>query len=237
MITLQVRGLDETIQHLENGAGRFANDVMFAAIQELTLRARRELQRGMSGATVDRGFWGRGSPPGPIIGVRSGELRRSISPGVVYRAGPVVTGAVGTNAKQMAALETGETISPTSGRYLRIPTKYAQTPAGVDRNAGRSMRDVPNTSVHRSRAGNLFIWGKTKGILGAIGSVSQGTTRGVALGARRRGDAEVPLYLLATEVKMPAKHTFRDTALIMAPLAKSIAGGRAEVWVSKLAAA
>jgi hypothetical protein len=135
-----------------------------------------------------------GRYPGPnqenVVAVRTGTLRRFISaqPITVEKDGlswGLPSGEVQSGIGK--TLEEGGTIRPTKSKFLRIPLAFggALTAQGVDRNAGRSLRDVPGFKVWPSKAGNLIIWNVTK-------------------------KKPVPWYILKTSVFIRARWWFSD---------------------------
>ncbi len=129
-------------------------------------------------------FWGVTGAAGDALGVRSGHTRRSIVSRVfTLGAGAVVTGTVGSPLKYMKLHEEGGTVH--GKPWLRIPTKTMQTPAGVDRMAGRSIRSITEAFLLKSKAGKLW-------------SV-----------IRDRAGQLVFLYLLVRSVRMRARRPFK----------------------------
>jgi len=172
-----------------------------------TLLIRTMLSAEMTAPEQRDAFWGKkGGTPG--ISVRSGKTRASLTPGtLVYRTGTTVVGVVGSGEKHLALLETGGTIS--SGRYLRVPTALAQTPAGVDRYAGQSIRDIPGAFLLRTKTGRLWA------------------------ARRRRGGAVELLYLLVRSVKIRGRGIFGRVATLASPEVKAITGRSLEAVVRK----
>jgi len=83
--------------------------------------------------------------------VRSGRLRASIRGRVEPGR---LRGVVGTDVIYARIQELGGVVQARRAKFLAIPLKAMLTPAGVAR---ASPRDVPDTFVLRSRAGNLII--------------------------------------------------------------------------------
>ena len=117
---------------------------------------------------------------------RSGRLRASIRSMVFTQPTLEVhlvaggRGNLGSGQVNYApAQEFGARVTARSGGKLRIPLPPARTPAGVDRNAGVSLRRAGGFFVIRSRAGNLLL-------------------------VRRRGQGIEPWYLLVDSVDVPA---------------------------------
>lgn len=228
---LYVTGMDKVGRAFGEGA-RFWRDVPLKTVTQLTVEARNRVFRKLSGKTVDRGFWGRGSPDGGIVGVRSGTTRRSLPPGLVYRAGPDVVGAVGSFSQHLLDMEEGGRKSA-GGGYFRIPTMFAQTPAGVDRNAGRSMKGVPGTFIITSKTGKLWIVTTPEGVRGAkkAGGVP-GTTLGVA--KSHKSGQLIFLYLLVKEVNVPRKAVFGTTYIEMQTRTSAVADQNVQVLMRRM---
>jgi hypothetical protein len=158
MIGLQVRGAERTIANLARAA-REAGEAGRDSVRDASFVMRRKIIERLSKAGSTDAFWGKRSPAGAYLGGRSGKTRQRISPaGIVFKHGNSYQAAVGSPDVHMAFHEGGGTI--TGHPYLRIPTAAAQTPAGVDRNLGRSLRDVPGVFLITSRAGKL--WAATR---------------------------------------------------------------------------
>lgn len=86
--------------------------------------------------------------------------------------------------------EFGATIRPKNGKYLTVPLPAALDSRGVP--LKKSARDWANTFVARSKKGNLLIF-------------------------QRRGSQIVPLYVLKTSVKIPARLGMGETLNIGLP--------------------
>jgi len=146
---------------------------------------RREWYELLSGVPGSHPFWGRTGSKPPKLGVRSSGTRDRLGNGRVFGVGNLVIGTVGHPDQHVADMEKGgERVF--SGVMGRIPTALMQTPAGVDRNAGRSIRGaIPGSFVFKSKRGALWV-------------------------ARRAGTRLELLYMLVRRVKIPqyatAKH-------------------------------
>lgn len=96
---------------------------------------------------------------------RTGGLRASWQRGhqqniwSLTAKGLVIHGEVGSRIHRQIH-ETGGTITPKRSRYLRIPTQFIKTPAGVVRGPYQvaDARSIPNTFIRKTRAGTLAIW-------------------------------------------------------------------------------
>lgn len=120
------------------------------------------------------------------LGMRSGKTSKSVRARVFTR-GDVVVGVVGSRSKVLQTHEKGGTIK--GSPFLRIPTKFSQTGAGIDRNAGRKLsKGTPNTAVFPARSGVLFIW-QVKPLR--------------------------PLYLLKRSIKLRPRRMFKTTLRLM----------------------
>lgn len=229
-ISYELTNLSGLQEKLGAASNSFVHDVMLNGMTRGILETRGKLFRRLSGHVVDKGFWGKGSPEGPEIGVRSGNTRQMLSPGFVARVDNTVSASVGHPSQHVADLEIGKLIKPTNGKYLRIPTVYAQDPSGNDRNAGRSMLDVPGTKILRTKKGNLFIFAVPEASLQALDGGFQlpGTTKGVLLKAKGK---LIPLYMLVESVKLPEKRIFAITFGEMAPRMDELLYGTSEAWL------
>lgn len=100
-------------------------------------------------------FFGRKTTVAGLL-VRTGLTRSRLTPAFrPVRIAGTTSAAVGSPDAHVADLEAGGPKSAGSG-YFRIPLARAQTPAGVDRMAGRSIRGVPGFFLRRSKAGHLL---------------------------------------------------------------------------------
>jgi phage gpG-like protein len=190
MFGLSIRGnVDRMALKLQSRAGKlYAKSAL--TMERVTLKLERDLKHDkFTGQASESGFWGKGGAKGDELAVRTGHARRSLTHKVFTKVFTVV-GVVGSPLDYVRLHEFGGEVH--GKPYLRIPTGYAKTPAGVDRYAGRSARTIPNTRIFRSRAGNLFIW----------------VTRSERSKASGR---PVPLYLLKPSVKFRARHMLRNT--------------------------
>ena len=123
----------------------------------------RELKENqLGGKKGSSDFWGVTGAEGNALGSRSGAARRSITARVI-QGGGVVIGIVGGWARYLRIQERGGTIA--GSPMLRIPTRLAQTGAGVDKNLGRSVRGLPGLFIFKSQAGNAWIATRSAGQL------------------------------------------------------------------------
>lgn len=188
MIGVAVKGTEKVAARLAQLAedGRRESEV---AMRKATLVVQRALALEMTAPEARDSFWGKVGAKGLGLSVRSGKTRASLTPGTrVFRTGTLLTGVVGSSEKHLRLHEDGGIISGTSPKgYLRIPTAAAQTSAGVDRYAGRSIRDIPGAFLMKAKSGNLWA-------------------------ALRRGKEVVLLYLLKKQVRMKPRRIFARTA-------------------------
>lgn len=120
-----------------------------------SLLVRKHLVTHLTGKGGRDAFWGKTSPSGAFLGGRTGQTRQRLSPGgLAIKHGARWSAAVGSPDAHVRFHERGGTIH--GRQYLRIPTRNAQTAGGQDRNAGRSIRDIPGAYLFRSRTGKLW---------------------------------------------------------------------------------
>jgi hypothetical protein len=155
MIGVSVKGAEKALRNIA-GAAKSVRVESERAMRASVLLVRRMLALEMTGSENRDAFWGKKGAAGNKLSVRSGKTRASLAPGTrVYRTGSTLVGVVGSAEKHLVLHEDGGLIHGTSPKgYLRIPTRAAQTPAGVDRYAGRSIRDIPGAFLLKSKAGN-----------------------------------------------------------------------------------
>jgi hypothetical protein len=134
------------------------------------------------------------------LNVRSGRLRASIGSAVrdtdagaelALQAGrarggrDVIYAGVHEGLRPDGSRATSTTIRPKNGKFLRIPTVWAMTLAGVDRNPGPLRQTAPGRfRVVAGGDGRLFLVPNAKG---------------------RRGAEEPPWYLLVPSVTIRAR--------------------------------
>lgn len=180
-ISVVSTGLMELAQNFRRASVTVRPELVRAMTRSTILTERVLKKDGLDGKKGHHSFWGVTGAPGSTLGARSGKTRQSVTQ-QVFTSGPVVIGAVGVPGKAFAAHESGATI--TGSPYLRQPTAAAQTPAGVDRYAGQSLRGVPGLFSLRSKAGNLWIATRSAGQL-------------------------VLMYMLRRSVTLRARHVLR----------------------------
>lgn len=187
-----------------------------SSLRRASFLVRRVLREKMSKAGGRDPFWGRTTVRDGIL-VRTGGTRARLSPGGrVYLSGLTMTTAVGSPDEHVRQLEEGGVVKPPPGqRFLRRPTAAAQTPAGVDRWAGQSIRNI---------AGARLWWNPHSANLWAVrrkGAFGPQTKRQAA-----KGDRDEFLYLLVRSIRTHARHMFRDTVAETEPrIVRDMMGG------------
>jgi hypothetical protein len=207
MAEIQITGLVELQRRLATAAQhtpQLVRQILFRHLTNAVTFAKTTYLTG--GTTADR------------LAVRTGALRASFGM-EVQQSGTPVSARIGYILPQVnrgggdplvyARIHEGwpegrasTTVVPRTSKFLAIPLQAAKTPAGVPR--GRP-RDFPNTFIRRSRQGNLLIFQKT------------GKT------------TIIPLFVLKSEVVIPARPALRKTMhrftpVIVDALGKAIAG-------------
>lgn len=158
---------------------------------------RKSVREKMSLPGTRHPFWGRiGSAEGLMV--RTGKTRASITPAFrPLRIGNRVTAVVGSPDQHVLDLEEGGTVSAGAG-WFRIPTRDAQTAAGVDRWAGMSIRNIPGAHLYRNPITHkLWAYQAEPGALGT--------------GRHRL------LYLLTKTVTRKGRHIFARAAVDSQP--------------------
>lgn len=206
MLAISVKGDLETAARLKGAQSDLAR-ALEAAVAKASIELHGELKSQLSSAGSSDPFLGRRGADPPRLGVRTGATRRRLSPGGrVYKIGNRYESAVGSPDPYMKTHESGGTIH--GDPYLRIPLAAAQTPAGQDRNVGRSVRGDTDLFLLKARSGNLFL-------------------------AKRSGRALELWYLLKRSVTMPARKMFATVTARMAPRVSKITNGVVEVVVKR----
>jgi hypothetical protein len=200
LIGVAVKGADRAAKKVAEAAASVKKSAE-TAMREAVKLVTRNLKERMTGKDRRHPFWGKVGADGHSLSARSGKTRASLTAGTrIYWQGKSVIGVVGSAEKSLKLHEDGGTIGPTKGQYLRIPTKMAQTPAGVDRWAGRSARDIPGTFLVRAGAGKKSkLW-----VVRAIG----GSYSGIGPANVKRMDF---LYLLVRSVNIRPRKLFQKT--------------------------
>jgi hypothetical protein len=155
-IGLSIEGADAAMEWLQKIAG-----IVKPRLRDMGIAILREAQRISVGRVSSQYHYGATPSDQRFLQVRTGNLRRYLLAEPIVEVNDSLEWGVTGDDKEARIgtfLYTGGTILPKVGQYLRIPTKFALTAKGVDRNDGAKMRDVPGFAVFKSRAGNLFIW-------------------------------------------------------------------------------
>lgn len=213
-IGVSIRGVDAVTAKFDQALPAAVDAGRLRGMQAAAIVTRNALFLAMSGTAIPVPFWGFRSPAGPVLAARTGHTRSALSPGRVWVVGETVFAAVEHAEPHVSALETGETIRPTSGQFLRIPTQNALTSSGADRYAGMSIRAIPGARLIRTKRGTLW----------AIREVGHGT------GARTEF-----LYLLVRSVKLPEKRLFRSVRDALAPKLSGVVGAEVVIAVRQAA--
>lgn len=202
MIGITVIGAEGVARRLE-AAGRRVDAAEKAVAVKGSILVRKHLVQHMTGKSTRDAFWGKRSPLGAYLGARTGQSRARISPGgKAFKQGGRWIASVGSPDAHVKMQDQGGTVH--GRQYLRIPTAAAQTPGGQDRNAGRSLRDLPGLYLFRSHSGKLWA------------------------AVRPSGDSQpILLYLLVRQVKLRARHFFAAVEHEVQPLIAAL--GNAEV--------
>lgn len=210
MLTTEVRGLASTIERMKRAPAR-VKEANFAGIKKASFIVYRALRQELSSPAADDPFWGKlGGRPG--LAIRTGKTRNRLSPGGhVLRYGDSAVAAVGSPDEHVRRAELGGVVN--GSPFLRIPTREAQTPGGVDRNPG-SVRGIAGYFVIRSHAGRLWIASNT-GVGGGIGPATRGS----------RGTQRLTLlYLLVRSVRIRPRTIFARTTARVTPVIKATLG-------------
>jgi hypothetical protein len=174
-----VTGVGAVVTRLNRGAAA-VRPTTAVAMERLVRTIERDVKRhSLTGKKGRHPLFGVTGAKGDALGVRSGNTRSSVTARVFDTAGTLL-GVVGSALTHVRAHELGVTIS---GRWLRIPTRHAQTGAGVDRYAGMSARQIPDTVLLRGKKGGLWIM-------------------------LRQGKKLTPLYLLVRSVTLRPRRMF-----------------------------
>lgn len=118
---------------------------------------------------------------GEVLHVRSGSLRRSITPGPIQEDATSISGPVGTNQIYARIQELGGEIHAKNAANLTIPLDAASYSSGVARFSAREVIDNPSVAGMRS---TFF-------------------AKGVLFGSD--GNSIVPLFALKPSVTLPAR--------------------------------
>lgn len=192
MIGIQVTGATETAQRLARGAAEGVRGIE-RELNAAAVLLHAAVRKRMSDGGGRHPFFGRTGGRGDTLSARSGGSRRRILLGRARNIAGTMTASVGSPDRHIRFLEQG---GPVIGKpYLRIPLAAAQTPQGVDRWAGTSIRQIPGAFLLRTLGGKLF-------------AVRQSSSRGAdgAVTGRNRG-LEF-LYYLVRNIHVRGRHVF-----------------------------
>lgn len=207
-LSLRVVGAGQASHGLKAQAAR-SNTALTRNLLLATKETENQVKRRMTGPKLKDPFWGvMGSQDPYSLAVRSGLTRAATSSSrSVLRdsAGNPYTFVVNT-AKHMAILEEGGTIH--GHPWLRIPTKAAQTPSGVDRLAGASARSLPGGFIWPNRS--------QKGKVAA---------KNLWVATADRGKLTL-WYMLTKEVTIKPHRIFQNAANDMAPRIAELCGNK-----------
>jgi hypothetical protein len=209
MIGVSVKGAQKAVRNMAGAAKNVAVESRRAMVKSVAL-VRRLLTTELTAPESRDAFWGKVGAKGSGLSVRSGKTRASLSAGTrIYQNGATLIGVVGSAEKHLRLHEDGGTISGTSPKgYLRIPTAAAQTGAGVDRYAGRSIKDIAGAFLFKSKRGNLWA-------------------------AIRRGKSLTLLYLLKKSAYMKPRRIFARTRDSSRPQVLELTRGAIRTVVQK----
>jgi len=213
MIGVSVKGAGKALRNLA-AAPKSLRLETEGAMRRSVLLVRRMLSTEMTAPENRDAFWGKKGASGNGLSTRSGKTRASLTAGTrIYRNGRTLVGVVGSAEKHLKLHEDGGTVHGTSPRgYLRIPTAAAQTAAGVDRFAGKSIKDIPGAFLHRTKQGRLWAVRPR--------------------GGPRSGRIEF-LYLLLKTVRMRPRRIFARTRDTSRPQVVEITRGAIRTVVQK----
>lgn len=154
LFDIRQNGSGQTLAALRSGRQALKPGLRALVERETLLLERDVKQKSLTGAKGSHPIWGVTGASGDALGARSGDTRRRVVRRVFEALGSVI-GVVGSPDPKVKLHEHGGVIS---GRpLLRIPTRRAQTGAGVDRWLGVSARDIPNAFLFRARNRGLWI--------------------------------------------------------------------------------
>jgi len=207
VIGVAARGADRVARVLRT-AGQDLRTTQETIVRVAGAIVHRKVVERMSDPGTSHPFWGRGGGIGDRLAARSGGSRARITPGTqVYRVGDTVSTVVGSPDQHIGFLEEGGTVY---GRpYLRVPTAAAKTAQGVDRFAGRSIREIAGAFLQRSR----------RGILWAMRAVG--------------GRAVELLYMLVRSVRIRGRHVFARARADAEPEIARVSNGAVAAVVRK----
>lgn len=210
MIGVSVKG----VEHVRGNLTRARAGVRTAqerGVVRSSLLVSRMLKLELSEPGGSDPFWGKTGSRGNGLAVRTGHTRAGITPGGnIIRIGDNVVAAVGSASQALKRHEAGGTFAGTSpAGYARIPTGAAKTAAGVDRNAGRSIRAIAGAFLRKSKSGKLW-------------AAIRSSTGGLTL-----------LYLLVKSITLKPRHIFQRTRDKAAPQVTALVGNAVSLVVQQ----
>jgi len=153
-VSVIVRGLSECERNL-NRARLEAGAANIRTLRGAATYVQRAIKLRMGKRGPSHPFWGRTSPGEGLLGQRTGKTSDRVTVGMLVSSGNRAFIPVGSPDKYVKNAEEGGAFT-TSG-FFRIPTAAAQTPSGVDRLMGQSIKGRPGFRLIRTKAGKL--WG------------------------------------------------------------------------------
>lgn len=192
MIGVEIRGAEDVARRLTRGAQELDRG-RERELNSAAVLLQKRIRERMSDGGGRHPFFGRTGGRGDTLAARSGSSRRRIILGRARTIAGVTVASVGSPDRHMRFLEEGGAVI--GKPYLRIPLAAAQTPQGVDRFKGTSIRQIPGAFLLRTLGGRLF----------AVRSLSRRGAGGQATG-RSRGLEW--LYYLVRNVKVRGRHIF-----------------------------
>jgi hypothetical protein len=207
MIGVTVAG----VEHVRGNLARARTGVRTAqerGVARASVLVSRMLREELTGQAGSHAFWGKTGAKDGKLAVRTGHTRASITPGGnVIRVGDNVVAAVGSGSESLKRHEAGGTFRGTSpGGYFRVPTREAQTAAGVDRWMGMSIRNIPGAFLLRTHAGRLWA---------AVGTKNRLTL----------------LYLLVKSITLAPRRIFQRTRTKAQPQCAALVGNAVSLVV------
>lgn len=157
MVGVSVSGVERVKGNVDRAKMRLKT-AQEVGVKRASVLVSRMLREEMTQPARTDSFWGKQGAQGLGLAVRSGHTRASVTGGgQIMRIGDRVMAAVGSPEQHLLDHENGGTFGGKSPRgFHRIPTREAQTAAGVDRYAGASIRDIPGSFLLRSLGGKLW---------------------------------------------------------------------------------
>lgn len=235
MIGVTVTG----VQHVRGNLTRARTGIRTAqerGVAKSSLLVSRMLKIELSEPGGNDSFWGKTGSRGNGLAVRSGHTRAGITPGgTVIRLGDNVVAAVGSGSEALKRHEKGGTFRGTSpSGYSRIPTRAAQTGAGVDRNAGQSIKAIAGAFLFRSSKG--LLWAAVRTYQAASKTIrGKGQSKAFMAAQNERIGKSVGglmlLYLLVKHYTLKPRHIFQRTRDKASPQVTALVGNAVSLVV------